>query len=131
MTTNPQTHTDVVVSVLMCTPFPTWDDWRAVEDARRSILLHPRRLREDLLTAQEHFERTHLDHMTALGEQLIAEVIDGSSAESSTWQLCLRRWGELSYFCYPVGDLLSAADVVELFVEYPWFFYLVITDPAL
>lgn len=124
-------HIDTVVSVLIADPFQTWEDWRVVEETRQTLAVDPRDIHSGLEEVRRKFDDRVIDHMSRVGRQLLTEVAEGDFQMGTSWRLCVDRWSELPYFTRDITDTPEEVEVADLFFRYPWFFYLIITDPAL
>lgn len=94
------------------------------------ICINPRTLHESLEVAREHFDEATVAHMSRVGRELLNDVAVGEIGADRGYRLCLERWCELPYFTREPEPVLGY-ELYDVFFRYPWFFYLLFTDPAL
>lgn len=131
MTIRSLNHTDTVVSALLASPFIEWDEWRAIEKARLDVLLNPQALIDSLEEVRHLFNESMLLKMNATGTELLHDMLAGGLQARCGFDRCLERWDTLPYFTEEYECIADTDEVMSLFFRYPWFFYLIITDPAL
>lgn len=122
-------HFDAVISVLLSDPFNDWEQWRAVETGRDS-LCQPRDLHDSLDEFRGKFDVAIVDHMSYVGHKLMRDVNKGDVGATRGFQRCLTRWCEMPYFTR-TPEPITHSELNAVFFRYPWFFYLLFTDPAL